>query len=206
MKIMNDFFPKSNAQQVTWLTNFKNKIAIHGLVLGLTKEEIADYQSYCDNTIEKINVVEAKKGELKAAVKSKDEAINSKTNKFRTKIAHFKTSPSFEKSIGEDLGVMSTKKTMDKATYKPLISTQLFAGVVRIKFIKKGVDGVNIYHRKKGEIGWKFLAKDNKSPYEDQIILANAEQPEHWEYRAFGVKNDQEIGIPSDIVEIVFAG
>ncbi len=203
---MNSYFPKSSAQQVTWLTNFKNKIAIHGSVLGLTEIEIADYQTYCDSTIEKINAVEAGKSKLKAAVKSRDEAINSKTNKFRAKIAHFKTAPSFEKSIGEDLGVMGTKTTMDKAVFKPVISAQLFAGIVRIKFIKKGVEGVNIYHRKKGESTWKFLARDTKSPYDDKIVLVTKDQPEHWEYRAFGVKNDQEIGIPSDIVEIVFAG
>jgi hypothetical protein len=29
-------------------------------------------------------------------------------------------------------------------------------------------------------------------------------QPEHWEYKAFGVINDDEIGQASDIVEVVF--
>ena len=36
------------------------------------------------------------------------------------------------------------------------------------------------------------------------ICLAG--QPEHWEYRAFGVIDDAEIGQPSDIAEIVFGG
>jgi hypothetical protein len=203
---MNDFFPKSSAQQVPWLTNFRNKIAIHGPVLGFTKEEIADYQAYCDSTIEKILAVEAKKSELKAAVKSKQEAIASKTSKFRTKVAHLKTTPSFEKSIGEDLGVISSNTIMDKAVYKPTITVQLFAGVVRIKFVKKGIDAVNIYHRKKGTSAWQFLSRNSKSPYTDKIVLANPEQPEHWEYRALGIIDDIEIGLPSDIVEIVFAG
>ncbi len=203
---MNDFFPKSSAQQVPWLTNFKNKIAIYGPELGFTKEEIADYQLYCDNTIEKIMTVEAKKSELKAAVKSKQETIASKTSQFRTRIAHLKTAPNFKKSIGEDLGIMSTSSSMDKAVYKPIITAQLFAGVVRIKFIKKGIDAVNIYHRKKGAAAWQFLSRNSKSPYTDKIILANAEQPEHWEYRAYGIIDDTEIGLPSDIVAIVFAG
>ncbi len=200
------YFPKSNAQKVTWLTNFKNKIAIHGSALGLTKEQIESNQDYCDEAISKINAVEVKKTELKAAVKGRNEILKTKSVDFRTQIAHFKTSPGFAKSIGEELGVVSSSANMDKATYKAVINAKLFAGVVRIKFVKKGVDGVNIYHRKKGETTWRFLTKNSKSPYNDKIILATVGQPEHWEYRAYGVINDIEIGQPSDIVEIVFGG
>ena len=55
-----------------------------------------------------------------------------------------------------------------------------------------------------GESTWHFLARDTKSPYDDHIILAVANQPEHWEYRAFGVVDDNEIGMASDIVSVVF--
>jgi hypothetical protein len=50
------------------------------------------------------------------------------------------------------------------------------------------------------------LARDSKSPYDDDIILAVVNLPEHWEYKAFGVINDDEIGQASDIVEVVFGG
>jgi hypothetical protein len=203
---MNDYFPKSNAQQVTWLTNFKNKIAIHGPALGLTKEEIESNQDYCNDAISKINAVDVKKTELKAAVKSRDEVLKVKARDFRTKIARFKTAPGFAKSIGEELGVVSSIANMDKTAYKAVIGAELFAGSVRIKFVKKGVDGVSIYHRKKGELAWQFLTRNSKSPYNDKITLATTGQPEHWEYRAYGVINDIEIGQPSDIVEIVFGG
>jgi hypothetical protein len=203
---MKDYFPKSSAQQIPWLTNFKTKIAIHGTTLGLTKEEIATYQGYCDNTVEKINAVEAKKSELKAAVKSKNESLQSKPESLRTKIAHFKTATGYVKSIGEELGVVSTTTVMDKSSYKAAITAQLFAGFVRIKFVKSGVDGVNIYRRRKGDTAWKFLARNSKSPYDDHIILTNVGQPEHFEYRAYGIVSDNEIGIASDIVDIVFGG
>ena len=78
--------------------------------------------------------------------------------------------------------------------------------VVRIKFKKLGVDGINLYHRKKGTTSWLFLARATKNPFDDQIVLATAGQPEHWEYRAFGVIDDAEIGQPSDIVEMVYGG
>jgi hypothetical protein len=31
-------------------------------------------------------------------------------------------------------------------------------------------------------------------------------QPEHWEYQLFGVIDDAEIGLASDIVEVVYGG
>lgn len=77
---------------------------------------------------------------------------------------------------------------------------------MRIKFSKSSTDGVNLYHRRKGQAEWSFLARDTKSPYDDHIVLSIANQPEHWEYRAYGVIDDEEIGLASDIVEVVFGG
>jgi hypothetical protein len=203
---MIDFFPTSTAQQVTWLTNFKNKIAIHGETLGLSKEEVATHQENCTKMIDKINFVETQKTALKAAVKSKEETQRKEIGNLRAAIARFKTATLFDKSIGQDLSVMGTNLSMDKKVYRPKITAEIYAGFVRLKFIKKGTDGVNIYHRKKGESTWKFLARDTKSPYDDKIVLATEGQPEHWEYRAYGVIKDTEIGQPSDIVEIVYGG
>ena len=94
----------------------------------------------------------------------------------------------------------------DKASYKAILTAEMFAGFVRLKFKKAGTDGVNIYHRKKRDATWHFLARDTKSPYDDHIVLVTPGQPEHWEYRAYGVIDDSEIGQPSDIVEVVFGG
>ncbi len=203
---MIDFFPTSTAQQVAWLTNFKSKIALHGETLGLSKDEITAYQGNCDKMIENINLVETQKTSLKAAVKNKKKAQLTEVGNLRTAIARFKTAPSFDSSIGQDLSVIGTNVSLDRTVYKAKITAEIYAGFVRIKFIKKGTDGVNIYHRKKGEIAWKFLARDTQSPYEDKIVLATEGQPEHWEYRAYGVKKDIEIGQPSDIIEIVYGG
>jgi len=81
---------------------------------------------------------------------------------------------------------------------------RFFPHIFCIKFTKKGVDGININHRKKGSLTWKFLARDTKSPYDDYIELAVAGQPEHWEYQAFDVFDDEEISVASDIVEVLY--
>jgi hypothetical protein len=203
---MNDYFPRSSAGQVTWLTNFKTKIATTGVDLGLTADLITELQANCTQLIDAVNEVETKRTALKAAVKNKELALQTEAGNIRTAIARFKTAPAYTQVIGQELGVIGVATSMDMASYKASISAELFAGFVRIKFTKKGSDGVNIYHRKKGEASWKFLARDTKSPYDDHIVLAVAGQPEHWEYRALGVVDDIEIGIASDIVEIVFGG
>ena len=201
-----DYFPRGNAEQVTWLTNFKNKIATTGVTLGLDAPKITSLQDHCTNLIATINNVETKKTDLAAAVKAKDVSLQTDAGALRTEIARYKLLASFTASIGQDLGIVGSATTFDAASYKASITAEMYAGFVRIKFTKKGADGVNIYHRKKGEPSWHFLARDTKSPYDDHIALAVAGQPEHWEYRAYGVINDLEIGQPSDIVEIVYGG
>ncbi len=89
--------------------------------------------------------------------------------------------------------------------YKAKITAETFAGFGRIKFVKKGVDGLNLYHRKKGTSAWLFLARVTKSPFDDHVALLNNDQPEHWEYRATGVVNDVEVGVASDIIEVIIA-
>ncbi len=201
---MKDYFPRSNAEQVTWLTNFSSKIAISGASLGLTATEISELQTNCSSLITAINTVETLKTSLKSATAAKEIAVQTEAGNIRTNVARFKTAASYTPTIGQDLGVVGTSTALDFATYKAKLTVENFAGYVRLKFTKKGTDGVNIYHRKMGESTWHFLARDTKSPYDDHIVLAVANQPEHWEYRAFGVVDDNEIGMASDIVSVVF--
>ncbi|MBC7721090.1 MAG: hypothetical protein H7068_03650 [Pedobacter sp.] len=203
---MNDYFPRSNAEQVTWLTNFKTKIATTGVTLGLTPAQITTIQNHCTSLIAAISNVETKKTDLAAAVKAKEIASQTDAGALRIEVARYKTLATYLPTMGQDLGIIGTATTFDAASYKAKITAEMYAGFVRVKFTKNGTDGVNIYHRQKGEVTWQFLARDTKSPYDDHIVLATAGIPEHWEYRAFGVINDLEIGQPSDIVEMVYGG
>ncbi len=60
--------------------------------------------------------------------------------------------------------------------------------------------------RLKAQTTWKKLSFDTNSPYDDHTELAVAGGAEVREYRAIGVVNDEEIGQPSDIVSVTFAG
>ena len=72
------------------------------------------------------------------------------------------------------------------------------------EFVKKGVEGINLYKRQKGQTQWQLITRITRSPfdYEPELLIEN--QPEHYEFRAFGVIRDKEIGLSSDIVEIFY--
>ncbi|MCB0516886.1 MAG: hypothetical protein R2798_09675 [Chitinophagales bacterium] len=200
-----DYLPKSEAALLNWLDNYSKKIEIHGATLGLSPEEIKAEQQICTETQEAIFLVQNKKDELKAAVKAKDQLIKDKLSGIlRQGVARKKTQPAFTDAIGEDLGIRGSKDIFNADAFVPEAKIAVVGNVVRISFKKKGTEGVNIYKRRKGSAEWVFLARDTRSPYDDRIVLENAAQPEHYEYRLFGVVNDAEIGQPSQILEVVF--
>jgi len=201
-----EYFPSTEPQQAIWCLNFGEKILIHGPTLGLNAIESAAAQDKAFKYAELIAKVQLKKSELKSLVDEKNLAYTEKIGDIRKDIVKFKTNSALTSEIAGELGIVGGETSFDPDTYKPEINASLFAGFVRIKFFKKGVDGVNIYHRKKGALAWSFLARDTKSPYDDHIELATPGTPEHWEYRAFGVIEDAQIGLASDIVEVVFGG
>ena len=201
-----DYIPRKDGDLLVWLANYKTKIAIYGATLGVAGGDILAQQVQCDQMMEAITELAVAKDALKSKLADKTSRYQTAVGFLRTNIARQKQSPSYTATIGEDMGVVGTGTSLDTATYKAQISGELFGGFIRIKFKKMGADGVNIYHRKKGDAQWQFLARDTKSPYDDHIVLANPAQPEHWEYRAYGVLDDAEIGQASDIVEMVFGG
>ncbi|WP_310558880.1 hypothetical protein [Flavobacterium sp.] len=204
--MVQDFIPRSEGELAIWLGNYGTNSAIQGPAVGLTPAQIAAGVTSCNNIVTALSNVENKRTALNEALAHKETVKNTELQAIRSTAAKIKTNSGYTDAIGKSLGIIGTDTAMDLAAYKPLIFAEQFGGFVRIKFTKKGVEGINIYHRKKGEPLWKFLARDTKSPYDDHIALGLEGQPEHWEYRAFGVMDDAEIGQPSDIVAIVYGG
>lgn len=200
------YLPTKDSELLAWLNNYKTKITTHATALGASAALVTQEKAWCDAMISAINLIETKKQELKSAVAAKDTAFQTQVGALRIEIARHKLHTNYTTAIGQDLGIIGIHTEFDAATYKAKITAEIFGGFVRIKFVKRGVDGINLYHRKKGEATWIFLARDTKSPYDDHIVLETTNQPEHWEYRAFGVLDDAEIGLPSDIIEVVFGG
>jgi hypothetical protein len=204
---MADFFPKDEPSLILWLGNFQSKFADpHGATLGYTPTEISDISAKCTALVTALNAVEAAKTALKNAVTTKDDLKSTNIGALRLEIRKIKTKSAYNDGIGEDLWIIGSTEEMDEENVKPKLSGEAFPGYVRLKFSKKGLDGVNIYTRLKGQTGWTFLARDTVSPYDDTRPLALAGTAETREYMCIGVVSDTEVGQQSDIVSVVFGG
>lgn len=201
-----NYLPRKDGNLILWLANYKNQIAIDGTTLGLSAAEITAQQVLCDDMSKALTELQTKRDEVKSALAARDETAEKSLGELRSDIGRLKKSATYTQSIGERLGIVGGNVEFDPNTFKTVLKVDIVGTAVRVRFVKGGTDGVNIYHRKKGEANWAFLARDTNSPYFDNIHLSVPNQPEHWEYRAFGIVDDVEIGLPSDIVEIVFGG
>ena len=203
---MADYVPNTDDALIPWLTNLKTKLTTYSAALGITPARATQITAWCDALIAAINNTAQKKAAWLAVAANKQTQTDTSLTGLRAEIGLWKKQPAMTDAISADLQIVGATDTFDADNYAPDVTGQAFAGYVRIKFKKNGADGINIYTRKKGEPGWKFLARYTNSPYDDHTPLTVAPQPEVREYQAFGVLGDDQIGQPSDIVSVTFAG
>ena len=204
---MKDLFPGAEGLLVSWCQNFKTQLPILGTQLNLTQQQITDYTALADSIITSVNDATVAKNDYKLKVDIKNSIIADKKQNLRAIANIIKANPAYTDGIGSSLGILLTPDAgIDTTTYKPDITLVLGHGFVIVKFTKKGVEGVNVYTRLQGVHDWTFLSRDTHSPYDDHRMLAQPGTPENREYMVVGVVNDIEIGVPSDIASITFAG
>lgn len=200
---MNDIIPSGDAEFLLWLNNFRNKFAMYSNDFGTPPEDVGNMDMLVNEMNISVQEVATQKDVLAKTVAHKESVRKRVEAAVRAEANRYKSHKNYTTAIGQELGIISSKSTFNPATYKPMPKAEVSGGMVRIKFQKKGVDGVNVYCRRKGEVAWQFRARDNNSPYEERIVLENPAVPEHWEYRLIGVIKDVEIGQPSDVIEVI---
>ena len=123
----------------------------------------------------------------------------------RGESSSIKTSPGYDEGIGDVLGIVASGGSFDPATYKPVGTAESLPGRVRLSTKKRGVDSVNISMRRKGEPAFRLLvAKRVGFPVDDDTPPAVPGQSEVREYQLRGVIGDEEVGLPSDIIQATF--
>jgi hypothetical protein len=200
------FFPAYDNELLAWAIHYKDTIVDYTTAFGMTPEEVAEEIADCDAIIEAIKNINTVKGLLHAAKENRDTVIASRGSHLRAKISQHKTSLQYTTAIGENLKIVQHIPVVDFSTYKANLRAELFAGHIRIRFFKRGVDGINLYYRKKESGDWILVSRITVSPFDHLFPLETSHQVEHIEYRAYGVVKDQEVGIASDIVEILYGG
>jgi hypothetical protein len=201
-----DYIPRSEPQLAIWFSNYAKKIGTYGQTLGLTADEIKLAETSCNETIARITEIEQKKTEVQQIIALKDDLKTETLATIRGFVTRIKAHTAYSEAIGHDLGIIGAANSIASvSSNKTVLKAEVLPGRVRLSFVKKNFSGVNIYTRPVGTAQWNYLARDNNSPYDDERPLANG-QPEKREYMAIGVVGDEEVGVPSDIISVVFGG
>lgn len=204
-KVYNSFIPVKDAELVVWAGNFTTKLPTLGTLLGLTTDQVVRAQQLAQGLMDAINKVEQKKRELQQSVMAKEGLRTDNLTLLRTAIANMKTLSGYTDDLGGELGIVGGSVAVDNDSIKPLVKVKTINGIVKVFFKKRRQPGVNIYSRLKGTNGWEKLGYDVASPFIDARPLANT-TAEIREYMVTCSNGKEEIGVPSDIATVVFAG
>jgi hypothetical protein len=197
---MADYIPRADADFAEWLGNFKTKLSTYAITLGLPPGEVSIITTDIDAYLAKNAEAEAKRATAEAAIADRSTTRKTLSTLLRKRVKQMKASDNFTPAIGEDLQVIGEETPFDPNTYKPVLTASVQGGDVRIDFKKLGVEGLNIYCRKQGQVAWNKLGFDSVPPSVDTTPLAQPGVAEIREYMARDVVADVEIGLDSDIV------
>ena len=127
--------------------------------------------------------------------------------RFRALAKQIKANANYNAAIGQALGIEGSQQTgPDLGTVQPVIDATLMGGAVKIGWGWGGnsqfLDICEI-QVDRGQ-GWVFLASDTTPNYTDTAALPAA--PVKWKYRAIYRVGDHQVGVWSDVKEIVVGG
>jgi len=117
----------------------------------------------------------------------------------RDLVLRIKAHPNYTEVIGEDLGIIGAEQAGADQVKPDGQATALPKHEVRITFVKRGHDGVDIESQRAAEMDWTYLAFDGFSPYVDNRPPLVPGQPEERRYRLRYRDNDLPVGEYSDI-------
>jgi hypothetical protein len=230
------YLPRKESKLAEWLKNFsfklKNEYASTFGIISTDADNIVAYAAFYSFLI---NYLDELRAFSKGLTKYKDIFKKSPLNTPLSSVPQFsipvipatlpseaamlitisntvnaiKAHPSYAPGIGKDLGIEGTAHDFNPDQYMPKGKAKAMPGSVKINYVKKGVEAMNIYGNPVGSTNpdeWVLLATHSQSPYHDARALEVAGTPESRRYRLRGVIADKEIGKWSDVMTVAFAG
>jgi type II secretory pathway pseudopilin PulG len=175
--------------------------------INLAAPDITAAVATATNQVAKMQATDDAEAALAAARSMEKSATISNEQTIRAAVRNWKTLSAYPGSgVEGSLKLKGAEDGFDPATFKSVLKLSIMGGHIRVDFSKEKCDSVVVYCRLRGTQGWTKLGNDSRSPYYDTAPLANPNVPETREYMGMGVIDDVEIGLPSDIVSIVFGG
>ena len=202
MKI--SFIPRKDSELHSFENNFITKLPYHVLPLKLDEAEIAEATEIIEKNITAYKTMVLKKAEAKSLIaeyKATKRAAVKEISRLSKKI---KASKKYSETTGEDLQIISPKPSEPAATdIQPVLKIRVNGHVADIRYNKSRSDALNIYSRRGSETEFSFLAITTQVQYLDERVNIESGKPEKREYYAFFKEKDKEIGLKSDIVNVI---
>ncbi|SRR5581483_9619517 len=204
---MTDYIPQSYKNLRDWLQKQKDELPAKAATLGMTDAERDTYLNAVNCLLPVVSAIVDLMDELDAKTADFEPLLAAQSPILRAAIKRLKTSPACTPSLAQEMEWVGDSTDVDPKTSRPTITIEAQRGRVRIDGKKPGFEAVNLYSRIKGQMQWKLIAvRKRKFPIYDDTPLAVPGTPEVREYMAIGVVNDEEVGEPSEIKEVAYAG
>ncbi len=196
MRKHGDYIPTTKTSLDNWLQNFTAKTEEYINEYGINE---SDYEilkpvaeSYSEDIIAEIELLNKKLAQFKKTIIDRKKAI-----KISRSIAQkIKNDLNYTKEIGREFGIIGPERIFNHKAFSPKLKLRRVSEGVEISFNKSQTDGVNIYRKLEGPSDFQFLNHDTHSPY---IDTKDMDKHATYEYMAWAVIKDEEIGIESHI-------
>jgi hypothetical protein len=228
INFMATYLPISDSDKVTWLNNFKLKIANYATQLGFTAAEVTSIQNdavYFQFVVQQLDAYK----QLTLGMTSFKNTL--KTNKQQqatgnlptlaapatipTSVAagiftrvgtyalRIKRSAAYTPAIGQDLGIVVPNVVFDPSTFQPDLEVKLEAGRPHLKWTKSSSDSIQLYVDRNLGDGFVPLAHTVKTEYLDVAQVPTGSFTAQWSYKAKYKIGDDEVGMFSPVITIV---
>jgi len=110
--------------------------------------------------------------------------------------------PAVPENVKRNLGLLNEKKIEETNNKRPKLNVESIAGVPRITYQKKPMDGIKLYSKINGG-EYDFETTVNRSAFDDTRGRISNKEVEIREYYAYYIYNGKEVGKQSNVVRVV---
>ncbi len=123
--------------------------------------------------------------------------------RIRGAVKRIKGSPGYTPTIGEALRIVASTPPVDPNTAKPpLRARPLTMFQAELRWKRGSFSGVLVQSQRDGEADWAELGVKTGTTFVDERAPQQAGKPEVRRYRQVYVKNDEPVGLWSDVVSV----
>ncbi|MBC8278141.1 MAG: hypothetical protein H8E46_07910 [FCB group bacterium] len=200
------FLPTSWGKVEEFYKSYKKGLEENALTFEIPQEDVDAETASIDATIAAHDDAEAKRLAAKEATSLFNSSKKDTDKSIRATVRRVKAHKKYTETIGIGWGIVGPESHYEPSEMKVVLKLKFNAGIVEIKFVRSHADCINIYCKRGDETEFTFLARDTESPYHDDRPNLTPGKAETRRYYAYYIFNDEEQGLPSDIVEIAVPG